>query len=369
MVATANAYMASNSHVTISWRTRSLQDFADYPIEKLAETFDFILIDHPFVGFASACGCLLPVDQYVDGAFLADQAANSVGPSHDSYVYEEHLWALAVDAASQVSAYRPDLLEQLDLEPPRSWDAVLKLARARAAETTAKVAVPLIPVDALMCFCSLCANLGEEPFIDPSFVVSRPMGRYVLDVLRQLKEAAHPESTTWNPIRTFDRMSTTDEIAYVPMAFGYSNYARPGFRSKLIRFTNIPFAGDGLARGAILGGVGLAVSTHTSHPGKAFAYARYVASPDVQRGVFFQGGGQPGHRGAWLDPAVNGASSNFFLDTLETLDNAYLRPRYLGFMAVQDQAGIILHRFLTEGVEIEPTLDALDGLYRTSQRD
>jgi multiple sugar transport system substrate-binding protein len=93
-----------------------------------------------------------------------------------------------------------------------------------------------------------------------------------------------------------------------------------------------------------------------------------VASPDVQRGVFFQAGGQPGHRGAWVDPAVNAASSNFFLDTLETLDNAYLRPRYLGFMAVQDQAGTILYRFLTEGGEIAPTLDALDVLYRTSHR-
>jgi multiple sugar transport system substrate-binding protein len=213
IVATANAFMASNPGVKISWQTRSLQDFADYPIEKLAETFDFILIDHPFVGLAAASGCVLPVEQHLHGAFLADQAANSVGPSHESYLYDGHQWALATDAASQVSAYRPDLLEQLGVAPPHSWDAVLELAQARAVEATARVAVPLIPVDTLMCFCSLCANLGAKTFVDPAFVVSRPMGHHVLELLRQLKETAHPESTTWNPIRTFDRMSTTDEIA------------------------------------------------------------------------------------------------------------------------------------------------------------
>ena len=107
-----------------------MQDFADFPLQKLAETYDLLVIDHPFVGFAAADGCLLPLDEFIDAAVLADQAANSVGPSHRSYHYGGHQWALATDAAGHVSAYRPDLIEEIG-GLPQTWDEVLALAETR----------------------------------------------------------------------------------------------------------------------------------------------------------------------------------------------------------------------------------------------
>jgi multiple sugar transport system substrate-binding protein len=163
-------------------------------------------------------------------------------------------------------------------------------------------------------------------------------------------------------------MSASDEVAYVPLLFGYSNYGRPGFRPQLIRFTNVPIADGGRPRG-ILGGAGLAISSRTNHAEVACRYATYVASGEVQRTIYFESGGQPGHRSAWLDDAVNAASSNFFRDTLETLENAYLRPRYLGYMPVQERAGEVIHAFLKEDGDIDATLDTLDGLYRGSRKD
>lgn len=366
IVAAAAAFMADRPDVTVRWRTRSLQDFADYPIEQLAERYDFVLIDHPFTGFMAASGCVLPVDEHVDAAFLADQAANSVGPSHRSYQANGHQWALAIDAAAQVASYRPDLLARLDAEAPTSWDAVVALAERLAGGPT-RVAIPLIPVDTLMCFCSICASEGEEAFASEDVVVSRPMGRHALNLLARLRDAIHPASLTWNPIACYDRMSTTDEIAYVPLAFGYSNYARPGFRPNPIAFTNVPRAADGVARGGILGGVGLAVSAGTANPAEAFAFAQFAASAEVQAGVFFRGGGQPGHRAAWLDDAVNAAAANFFRDTLETVDHAYLRPRYDGFVHVQDNGFLITHACLTGERTADDALDALDALYRGSR--
>jgi multiple sugar transport system substrate-binding protein len=162
-------------------------------------------------------------------------------------------------------------------------------------------------------------------------------------------------------------MSTTDEIAYVPMLFGYSNYARPGFRPQIVHFTGVPTVDDDASRGGILGGAGLAISAHTKHPEAAAAYAAYVASPDVQRGVYFAAGGQPGHRAAWLDEAVNAASSNFYQDTLAALDHAYLRPRYNGFMAVQERGGDLIHAWLSGGGSADVLLDRLDDVYRESE--
>ncbi len=366
MVATAEAYRDVAPDVRIIWETRSLQDFADFPVQKLAERYDLLVIDHPFVGFAAADGCLLPLDDYLDATFLADQAANSVGPSHRSYHYGGHRWGLATDAAGHVSAYRPDLIAEVG-GLPRTWDEVLALAEKRRGTGRAQVANPLIPIDALMSFCSICAALDDPPYRSPDRVVDRATGRQALGMLRALADAAHPASLERNPPRTLDLMSTTDEIAYVPLLFGYSNYARPGFRPSLVRFTGVPTSDGGASRGGILGGAGVAISARTKHPEAAAAYASFVANADVQRGVYFAAGGQPGHRAAWQDEAVNAASSGFFADTLNALDRAYLRPRYLGFMEVQERSGELVHAWLAEGGSNEGLLDRLDELYRESE--
>jgi multiple sugar transport system substrate-binding protein len=364
--ATAEAYQARHPDVRIVWERRTLRDFAEMPIPALAERVDLIVLDHPWLGATEAQHSLLPLDEHLEADFLEDQARHSVGKSNASYVYRGHQWALAIDAASQVSAYRPDLLERLGAEVPRTWETVLDLARRVKQEAQGWVGIPLMHVDTFPCFFTLCANAGEAPFASEDTAVSRPVGRYALDTLRALAAVCHPGSLSWNPPQLLDRMSATDEIVYCPLLFGYSNYARPGHRPALIRFTNIPAAADGIPRGAILGGAGLAISSRTAHPEIACDYAAFVASADTQRTIYFDHNGQPGHRRAWLDPRLNAATNNFFLDTLPTLDHAALRPRYTGWIAVQDGACRAIHGFLSEGGEIEDTLDTLDDLYRRS---
>jgi hypothetical protein len=53
---------------------RSLQEFADLPIEKLAEIYDLLVIDHPFSGYAAVHDVLLPLDTVLPSSFLQDQA-------------------------------------------------------------------------------------------------------------------------------------------------------------------------------------------------------------------------------------------------------------------------------------------------------
>jgi multiple sugar transport system substrate-binding protein len=355
MVATAADYMRDHPGVRIVWDTRSLKDFGDYPVEDLAERYDLILVDHPHAGTAARTGCLLAADDYLDAAFLADQAVNSVGPSHASYQFAGKQWALANDAAGHVGVYRPDLLET----PPATWEEVFALAESRRGKAGV-VAMPMKPTDAICSFLSLCANAGEPPFSGGAPVVSRAAGRHALETQRRIAALGHPEMLDWNPIATLDRMSTTDEVAYVPLLFGYSNYSRPGFRERLLAYTDIPLAPDGQPRGGILGGVGIAVSARTRSPETAFDYARYVTSGEIQRTTYFAAGGQPGHRSAWLDPAVNAASNDYFAHTLRTLDLAYLRPRDPGYETFQLRAGDLIHEFLVTGGDIEQTLDHLD---------
>jgi multiple sugar transport system substrate-binding protein len=92
-----------------------------------------------------------------------------------------------------------------------------------------------------------------------------------------------------------------------------------------------------------LGGAGIAVSSKTRSPQACMDFARFTASPETQMGVYFQSGGQPGHRAAWTDGAVNAASNDFFRDTLQTLDESLLRPQFPGYMDFQDAATPVAH--------------------------
>ena len=91
------------------------------------------------------------------------------------------------------------------------------------------------------------------------------------------------------------------------------------------------------------------MSASSRRPEEAARYAAYVNDPVIQRTLYLENGGQPGHRGAWLDPHANDLSNGFFADTLATHDNAYLRPRYDGYLHFQDEAAPRVHAFLQHG--------------------
>ncbi len=361
--AAAAAYGRVRPEVRVTWTARSLQAFADQPVDELARRFDLLYIDHPALGRAVARGCLVALDERLDPAAREDQVASSVGRSAASYEWQGRRWALATDAAAQVAAFRPDLLERAGLTVPRTWDEAVGVAMVLRRHGL-WAAVPAIPVDAVCAFLAACVALGEEPFVGDR-VASRQTGRAALSALASLVATAHPSSLEWNPPGMLERMSEADDVAYCPLVFGYSNYSRPRFRSREVRFAAGPAGADGVPRGT-LGGAGLAVSAYSGAVDEAVGYAVFVADAPTQRGVYFEGGGQPGHRSAWTDPDVNAASGGFFLDTLPAVDAAYLRPRYDGFLAFQDEAGALVHAYLRSPEDADATIDRLDSAYRAS---
>ena len=147
LLAASQRFNELNADTEIQWDKRTLQEFADYPLERLTERYDLLVIDHPWVGRAAAGEFVLPLDQFLSAEYLSGQLENSTGNSHLSYNYNGHQWALAIDAATPVASYRKDLFVLNDVEVPQSWESVLKLAGA------GKIAVPGIPIDLLMDFC------------------------------------------------------------------------------------------------------------------------------------------------------------------------------------------------------------------------
>ena len=360
MLATAAEFCKERPEIFIEWEARSLYEFGEAPLAKLAEQYDLLVIDHPFMGQVAQEACLLPLDECVSEIQLQTLERDSVGQSHRSYFFQGHQWALAIDAAAQVTGLRPDLLEKAGVALPKTWDEVFDLAKLRRGFVSAA----LWPVDAMICFFTLCANYGEPPFVAPGRIVSDEVGQYALQRLRQLSQCSLPEASTMNPIAVWERMSSSDDIAYCPLAFGYSNYSRDGYRRSSISFGVVPSSGTHGPVGATLGGAGIAISRNCKHPEIASAYALWVAGADCQRTSYVDSGGQPGNRTAWLDNHANQITNGYFVATLPVLEHAWLRPRNTGFVAFQAAVAEIIASHLRNALSARETLESLNRTYQ-----
>jgi multiple sugar transport system substrate-binding protein len=314
------------------------------------------VLDHPYVGALAASRAFLALDEYLPAELLRRHAMDSTGPSHASYEIDGHQWALAIDAAAQVTGYRADLLEREGASVPKTWEEVLTLGRKRKGF----VSMPLLPLDAFLAFCSICANAGEALFSAEGTSLSRTTAEYGLNLLQRLRECSVEQALQENPIAIWERMSTTDETVYCPLAFGYSNYARPGYRDHRITFGVIPSAGHGPA-GATLGGAGLAVSARCAHRDVALAYAAGVASSECQSTLYVDSGGQPGSLAAWTSDHANAITGGYFRATLPVLESAWLRPRNAHFPAFQSKGADIVAAFLEGKSSLSHAVDELIG--------
>ena len=344
LIGGASEYERLNPGLTIRWDRRTLREFGEAPIEQYIDRYDLLIVDHPFVGYAAAHGTLVDLAPFLSGAEKLQMAADSVGSSWESYWYSDGLWALPIDAATQVSSYRPDLLPHFCPEVPRTFDDVLTLARG-AHDFGKFIAVPACPTDAISLFFTLSANLGHPIAEASDIFIEEAIGREVLDRLHALISAAHPNSIDWNPVQVYDFMVSTSDAIYCPYGFGYSNYSRPDMPLRL-KFADAPAAGPRGCAGTMLGGTGVAISKKSTQQQKGIEYAKWLVSRQHQCGTYFRKGGQPANLTAWTDPAVDSAAGGFFSGTVQTLQTAYLRPRFDGFVRFFESAGIEINKCL-----------------------
>ncbi len=140
--------------VDIVWDKQPLEGFESHPIARSLRPF-----------MTSSCSIIRmsakrwrrpasgPLEEVFGAGVLADIGAATIGPCLESYHYEGATWALPLDAATQVMALRPDLVDQ----PPRTWKEVVDLSWSGG-----KVALSLAGPHAILSFLSIAAAYGEE---------------------------------------------------------------------------------------------------------------------------------------------------------------------------------------------------------------
>jgi len=345
---------------TINWERP--YDFAHGDLAELSKEYDLLMIDHPHVGSAAKHGYLVPLNDYISEDYLKDQAENSVGKSHESYQYDGIQWGLATDAATPVAFFRPDILEEKGESLPATWEELKELTAKGLA------LFPCDPTSVLLNFFMLCDTQGVPPCTNDSQVVHEDIGVRAMRQLREMALLMPDEIYDLGTTSTHERLAARDDIAYCPFTYPYCNYSRRGFARRHLVFADLVSIGDCGILHSALGGAGLSVSAHSTHRQVAVDYIQFATSPEIQRTLYCDNGGQPGHRSAWLDESCNAQVSDFFTNTLVSHDAAYLRPTYDGFIYLQKTAGPIMTSYLRAGGDEKAVLEAVDEVYRHSIR-
>jgi multiple sugar transport system substrate-binding protein len=351
LVAASTLY-ASTHNVEISWSKRTLKNFGDQSLVDLSNNFDLIIIDHPHSGMAAAKKCVLPLDEFIPANDFELLRSQSGGPSFDSYHYNGHQWALPIDAAMQTAVYRSDLLKS---KVPSTWKEVLQMEHLGMA---------LCPTDSLCSFLTLTAQFGAPIDEQNDFLVPEEMGVEVLDLMKRINAQSHPESINWNPFQLFDYMSENEDVIYAPLAFCYTDYSRDGYRPHRLMFTNPP----GMHH-SVLGGAGIAVSSKCEAKEEAIAFANWLCSEDIQKGIYVKANGQPANMEAWKDDFANELTHDFFNSILPSLENAYVRPRFENWPTFQEYLGDVVHDCLKNNIDSFKTIKHLNqefGLIKPS---
>lgn len=351
------AFRRVQPDIEISWAARPLAGFEFQPIEELAAAYDLIVLDHPHVGEIARTACLVPLDDVA-----ADHPEHAfVGPSLDSYRYDGRLWALPLDAACQTAVYRPDLLARCGGTLPRSWAEMLTLGEA-AARQGLRLAVALSGVHSLMTFFSLCANLGQPCGASAdACLVNQDTARTALEAMRRLVSLSPPEVLDWSSIAVQDAMARRDDLVFCPAVYGFATYAETDNTHRLA-YSDFTGLRDPVFAGSTLGGAGLGISARCRHREAAKCYAAFLTSAETQLD-FTAHHGQPARREAWGDVAANERFHGFYRDTLTTIENAWIRPRHVGYLAFQHAAGELIEGHLRGDVSEAALLSGLPRLY------
>jgi multiple sugar transport system substrate-binding protein len=343
----------------IDWETQPLEGFESRRLLDLCDEYDLVVLDHPHVGEVASSACLVPLEDLFAADQIARWSRETVGSCMASYRYGGRHWALPLDAAAQVLALRPDLCE----ERPETWHDVVRMS------SRVPVALSIAGPHAILTFFSLAVAIGEHPAeMNAEVLVSPATGEHALEVMATLFGRMPAAARSLNPIGLLNAMAAGDELVVCPLVFGYVNYAIPPLPGRHpIAYHDAPRTGPDTRPGSTLGGTGIGVSRRCHVTPALLDHLTWLLSAEAQTDFIPRHDGQPSLRKAWRDKGVNALAGSFYENTHETIESAYVRPRYDGYIAFQSDASDIVRRGLDERAPHRVVLERLQTRYARSR--
>ena len=360
LVAVSQRYEELNPGVRIRWDKRTLDEFGHKPIDQLIKEYDLIVIDHPWSEFCFDKNLVIDQRKHLKSDQWNDLEQNCVGASFESYVFDNKLLAIPIDGATPVPSWRPDLIEKNDLQIPKTWDDLISLADRK------HVVMPGFGADLFLNWLMILHALEAHPFENLEVIAEKEKAIEAMSLLKRLAEPMPKEILNWNPINIAELMTQEDRFAYCPFAYSYGNYCRPSFTNKPLKYGNL-IELDGKPLRSILGGTGISISSGCKEVDLAIDFSLYCASAEVQSNIYTYAGGQPVRNEAWNSEDLKEFTGDFLSDSYLSHKNALIRPRYNGYVPLQEKAGVPLQQFIMGEISADKAWETIAKRYQESQ--
>jgi multiple sugar transport system substrate-binding protein len=210
----------------------------------------------------------------------------------------------------------------------------------------------------------MASAFGEEPGREGNdFLVSEEIGIEVYERLGRLAAKSAMSVRMLNPIDILGHMAEEDDVVLCPLIYGYVNYSAPA-SGRRVSFHNAPRASAGGRPGSTLGGTGIGISRRCKVTPELWTHLTWLMGAEAQIRFIPDHQGQPSRREAWHDAGINRAWGDFYANTADTLENAYVRPRFNGYIRFQTHASALLRHAFDERQDAAAVVRLLNEAYR-----
>jgi multiple sugar transport system substrate-binding protein len=238
---------------------------------------------------------------------------------------------------------------------------------ARLSARCGQVALSLAGPHAFLSLLSIATAFAEPAApCDPDQLCEPEVGRASVELMIELAARTPRQALALNPIALLEHMATGSDLVLCPLVYGYVNYAAPGAGRNALRFVDAPRRFQGGRPGSTLGGTGIGISRRCAISPALLDHLRWLMSAPAQDQFIPAHEGQPSRRSAWSDPELDARWGRFYSNTAATLEVAYVRPRYAGYIAFQAAASAYLRAGLQERRPAAALASGLLDMHRRS---
>lgn len=260
-----------------------LDDF----VKEAGDEVDLVIIPPRHLDLFIADGLIQPIDRWID---TADPWFTDILPVYRNLYmrFGDQFYGFVYDGDTHLLFYRKDLLQQLNAQPPETWEDHDRVARAlsRAPGGTGYgTAIIGRENKSYMWFAERFASLGGRYFDDEMHpLIDGPLAVKVLEDLAALQRDVAPEA-----LYDWEDLNRALFAGTVPMAVQFSDTARFSYDTEvwnsqvagLLAWTDVPGQAEGAPHGGIFFGRVLVVASASHQPDVAAAVAKYVTGPEV----------------------------------------------------------------------------------------
>ncbi|MFQ4136508.1 ABC transporter substrate-binding protein [Nodosilinea sp. PGN35] len=318
--------------------------------------YDILFSDVVWIPKFAAAGWLIDLSDRVSDADLADFLEADVAAG----LYQDGLYRMPFRSDMGMLYYRTDLLEQVGLEPPETFDDLIAASEAIQAQTDVDWGFTWqgLQYEGLVTnFIEIIAGYGGF-WIDPDSLavgLDQPAGIQAVEFMKGVidQRISPPGVTNYieeDALRQFQNGSAAF-LRNWPYAWAEANREGTAVAGNIALKPMVHAEGQQPA--ACLGGWGFGISSTTPHPEEAWRVVEFFTSPGPMKQFITEFAYVPSRRALFTDPDVLAVFPHYE-QLLEVAETAIPRPPVGQYAQLSD----ILQRYLSAAITNQMTPEA-----------